>query len=170
MEQTDIRQWVAENAEGLMPKIPFTLDELDHIAMCMHHIYKWYREAYPLGDFLTAVVRNDFSEACFQADDANRKALYLYALFLSNKLPLDYRKKALAKAGGKGMPEVTGDAGLAEFQSESCPKAVCASCGIRYSGWVLAQREKCNCGGKLLIDFPHNIIIGYVKKGGDSNS
>ena len=98
MNQSDIRQWVEANSNGLMPTIPLTLDELDHIAMCMHHIYKWYHKDYPIGVFLTAVVRNDFTEACFQADDINRTALYLYALFLANKLPMDYRKKAL---GGK---------------------------------------------------------------------
>lgn len=99
MEQSDIRQWVEANAKGLMPEIPLTLDELDHIAMCMHHIYKWYYEGYPIGGFLSAVVRNDFSEACLLADGANRKALYLYALFVLNKIPWDYKKKALKKGG-----------------------------------------------------------------------
>lgn len=94
MTRTEIDKWVVSNASGLMPDTPFTLDEIDHIATCMEHIYLWYHKDYPIGDFLTAVVRNDFSEACFQADDPNRKALYLYALFLANKLPLDYRKKA----------------------------------------------------------------------------
>ena len=82
-----------------MPEIPLSFDELDHISMCMEHIYRWYYEGYPIGSFLTAVVRNDFGEACFKADDTNRKALYLYALFLANKIPFDYRKKAIAKGG-----------------------------------------------------------------------
>ena len=89
MNESEIRQWVEENARGL-----FTAQELDHIVMCMHHIYCWYYEGYPIGDFLTAVVRNDFCEACYQADDINRKELYLYAIFLANKIPFDYRKKA----------------------------------------------------------------------------
>jgi len=97
MEQSDIRQWVEANAKGLMPEIEFQPEGLDHISMCMHHIYRWYHEGFPIGRFLTAIVRNDFSEVCFQADDVNRKALYLYALFLANKLPLDYRMKAQAK-------------------------------------------------------------------------
>ena len=97
MEKVDIRYWVVANARGLMPDIALSPDEQDHIAMCMYHIYRWYYEGYPLGDFLSAVVRNDFSDACFQADDVNRKALYLYALFLANKIPFDYRKKALAE-------------------------------------------------------------------------
>jgi len=90
MEQSDIRQWVGENAKYM----DLNSDEIDHIAMCLHHIYRWYHEGYPLGGFLTAVVKNDFSEACFRADDINRKALYLYALFVANKIGYDYRKKA----------------------------------------------------------------------------
>lgn len=94
MERADFRQWVETNANGLMPETALCPDEIDHIAMCMEHIYLWYHRDYPIGDFLTAVVRNDFSEACFQADGINRRGLYLYALFLTNKIPLDYRKKA----------------------------------------------------------------------------
>jgi len=93
-----IREWVEQNALGLTPETLFTVDDLDHVAMCMHHIYRWYHEGYPIGDFLVSVVRNDFMEACLRADDVNRKAFYLYALFLSNKIPFDYREKALGKA------------------------------------------------------------------------
>jgi hypothetical protein len=98
MNRNDINHWVIESAEGLMPESQFTPKELDHVAMCMEHIDKWYYEDYPIGDFLTAVVRNDFIGACFRADDTNRKALYLYALFLRNKMPPDYFDKANGKA------------------------------------------------------------------------
>jgi len=100
LTQDDIQKWVEQNARGLMPETQFTDDEIGHIAMCMHHIYRWYHEGYPIGDFLTAVVRNDFSNACFNADDTNRKALYLYALFLANKIGGDYRQKALGVKEG----------------------------------------------------------------------
>ena len=97
MEQSDIRQWVESNARELMVETHFTNEELDHLAMCMHHIYRWYHEGYPLGDFLTAIVQDKFTEACFRADDINRKALYLYALFLANEIGYDYRDKAIGK-------------------------------------------------------------------------
>ena len=97
--ESQIRDWVEQNAKGLMPELPLLADELDHIAMCMHHIYRWYHEGYPIGDFLTAVVQNNFMEACLHADDVNRKAFYLYALFLANKIPFDYREKAMVKTG-----------------------------------------------------------------------
>jgi len=95
--EKQIRDWVGQNAKSLMSELPLAARELDHIAMCIHHIYRWYHEGYPIGDFLTAVVRNDFMSACFKADDINRKALYLYALFLANKVPFDYREMAMGK-------------------------------------------------------------------------
>jgi len=94
MNKEQIRLWVEQNAKGLMSQIPLDAKEIDHIAYCMEHIDRWYHEGYPVGDFLSAVVKDNFSEACFQADDINRKALYLYALFMANKIPGDYRKKA----------------------------------------------------------------------------
>jgi len=100
MDRIDIEKWVEDNAVGLMPEIPLAPDEIKHIAMCMEHISKWYFEDYPIGDFLSAVVRNDFCQACIRADDINRKALYLYALFLYNKIPGDWRKKATGERKG----------------------------------------------------------------------
>jgi len=90
MDYTEIRQYAEDNNE-----MKLTPEELDHVAMCMEHISKWYYEDYPLGSFLTAVVRNDLINAVFQADDVNRKALKLYAFFLTWNLPADWRKKAL---------------------------------------------------------------------------
>jgi len=89
MDRTEIRKYAEDNNEpGLTP------DELDHVAMCMEHIQKWYYEDYPLGSFLAAVVRNDLMEAVFKADDVNSKALKLYAWFLTWSLPSDWRIKA----------------------------------------------------------------------------
>ena len=89
MELTEIRAYLERNNEPHL-----TSNELDHVAMCMEHINKWYYEDYPLGGFLTAVVRNDLMEAVFQADDINSKALKLYAWFLTWNLPADWRKNA----------------------------------------------------------------------------
>ncbi len=93
MTYDEIRKYVQDNNEPLL-----TSEELDHVAICMEHIQEWYYEDYPLGDFLTAVVRNDLMEAVFHADDTNIKALKLYAWFLTWNLPADWR----AKAGRKG--------------------------------------------------------------------
>jgi len=95
MEESEIRQWVEENAKSLPVGVRIDSEELDHVAMCLHHIYRWYSEGYPLGGFLTSVVRNNFCEACLRADDINRKVLYLYALFLANHIPYDYKTKHL---------------------------------------------------------------------------
>ena len=93
MDYTEIRQYVEDNNEtGL------SANELDHVAMCMEHISKWYYEDYPLGGFLTAIVRNDLINAVFQADDINLKALKIYAYFLTWNLPADWREKAIAES------------------------------------------------------------------------
>jgi len=89
MKLTEIREYLGRNNE---PNL--TPEELDHVAMCCDHIQKWYYEDYPLGSFLTAVVRNDLIEAVFQADDTNSKALKLYAWFLTWNLPADWRRKS----------------------------------------------------------------------------
>jgi len=95
MNYTEIRGYLeANNEPHLAP------DELDHVAMCCHHIWKWYYEDRPLGSFLSAVVRNDLLEAIFKADDINAKALKLYAYFLTWEMPGDWRSKAIAEAKG----------------------------------------------------------------------
>jgi len=88
MDYTEIREYVERNNEPNLNS-----DELDHVAMCMEHISKWYYEDYPLGDFLTAIIRNDLIGACFHADNINIKALKLYAWFLTWNLPADWREK-----------------------------------------------------------------------------
>lgn len=50
------------------------------------------------------------------------------------------------------------------------PRAKCWKCGRQYSGWSLAKRETCECGGKLIIDFPYNILIGYARAGRPRNA
>ena len=89
MNYEEIGRYAGDNNESCL-----TPDELDHVAMCMEHISRWYFEDYPLGGFLTAVVRNDLMEACFSADNINIKALKLYAYFLTWNLPADWREKA----------------------------------------------------------------------------
>ena len=88
MGYTEIRQYVERNNEpNLSP------EELDHVAMCLEHIEEWYYNDRPLGDFLTAIVRNDFTEVVFRADHINLKALKLYAWFLTWGVGADWRQK-----------------------------------------------------------------------------
>ncbi len=98
MTYDEIRQWVESNATMMPETFRFAPDELDHVAMCMEHIQEWYYGRRPdLGNFLRAVVRNDFRVACTRADDVNRRALYLYALFVFNKIPADYIERSTGK-------------------------------------------------------------------------
>ena len=70
-----------------------TIDEIDHIIDCFESIYNWYEKSWSPGSFITAVLKNDFKQACFSADEVNRKNLYLYALFLHWHLSNNYCKK-----------------------------------------------------------------------------
>lgn len=91
LTQQDVKRWIKRQPES---KLITSEKELNHVAMCLHHIYQWYNDDLPIGHFLTAVLKNDFMEICGQADDANRKVLPLYAKFLYNIVPADYRTKA----------------------------------------------------------------------------
>lgn len=85
-----LREWVLAQSESVL------LDEegVDHVTYCISSINWWYVTAEPLSDFLTAVVKNDLMEACGRADDINRKVLSIYAKYLHNCIPEDYKEKA----------------------------------------------------------------------------
>ena len=93
MTEQEIREWVERQREANI----LMSDEVDHVAMCLHHIWQWYHENLPVGGFVSAVLRNDFCAACGRADDTNKRALPLYAMFVYNYLPADYREKAKAE-------------------------------------------------------------------------
>ncbi len=100
LTRKDILAWLKEQGQikFLAEKQALTEKDLDHIAMCMHHIYQAYHDMVPkhgLGHFLTAVIKNDFMEACGTADKTNSLVLPLYATFLYNCTPGDYREKIL---------------------------------------------------------------------------
>jgi len=91
----DIRAWVERTASYAIPNT-FIPEQIDHVAMCVEHIHRWYWDNYPLGSFLRAVVRNDLIETFMLADDVNRKAMFLFCIFLYNELPSDWRLKGKA--------------------------------------------------------------------------
>ncbi len=87
------KEWVKDNAEGLIPDTHFAPDELEHITTMCEHLHEWATEGRPLGSFLTAVVNNDLIEANVRADDVNRRALYLYVMFMLNRIPAEKLKR-----------------------------------------------------------------------------
>lgn len=93
MNRDEIIKWVRDNTR-LMYEPNFTEGDLEHIAMCLEHLLRWYHEGGQIGSFVTAIAKNDFRKACLYADDVNQKAVYLYALFVSNHLNSDYITKA----------------------------------------------------------------------------
>lgn len=53
----------------------------------MAALHCYLREHQPVGDFLTAVLRNDLKEACVRADDENIKIIPIYVAYLYNEAP-----------------------------------------------------------------------------------
>lgn len=100
-----IREWVVSNVK-LISDITFTLDDIDHIVLCLGHLRRHYTEGYPIGHFLSAVADNDLSKAVAKADNVNRRALYLYVLFLANELP--YPWVLTRRKGEKALRELQG--------------------------------------------------------------
>lgn len=99
MDKTLTKQHIIEwlKKQGLirylLEKEVLTEEQLEHIATCLHHIYRWYWENLPIGHFLTAVLENNFVEASLRADRTNQIVLPIYAVFLYNAVPMDYRTK-----------------------------------------------------------------------------
>lgn len=56
-----------------------------------HHMQagmrRYIERGIPPGDFLTAILCNDFMEACGHGDDINRNRMFDYAVFLYNEAP-----------------------------------------------------------------------------------
>ena len=85
----EVRAWAIQEPETKdLPE-----DHLEHIVTCLYHIIRWYKEDCPVGNFLTAVLRNNLRNACFTADDKNRKVLSLYVRFIHWNLPGNYIDK-----------------------------------------------------------------------------
>lgn len=53
----------------------------------MPSIKRYVEEGVKPGDFLTAVIENDLSEACGRADDENMRNLPAYAAYFYNETP-----------------------------------------------------------------------------------
>jgi len=97
LTQNDIREWLVEQGQVkiLIEKEVLQDRDLNHIAVCMYHIFLAYhgRMPLPLGHFLTAIIENDFIRACGAADSTNALVLPLYASFLYNCVPADYPER-----------------------------------------------------------------------------
>ncbi len=89
LTKEDVKAWTKDQS-GMKSA---TDEELDHVAMCLHHIYRAAKENYPVGHFLIAVLENDFIKACGCADSTNARFLPIYAKFLYNVAPADWVHK-----------------------------------------------------------------------------
>jgi len=92
MTRQEIEKWALGEPETEL----LTPDETNHVIDCLEALMRWYWDDVPVGDFLEAVLRNDFGEVCGRADGTNRKVLSLYDKFLYNCIPADYKDKVKA--------------------------------------------------------------------------
>lgn len=92
-KRTEIRGYVERNSRNMN----LSDEEKDHITVCLLHLWRWYKEDYPVGEFLQAVIRNDFKEALGRADDVNLKAIILYVWYPYNEMPDGWAKKGARK-------------------------------------------------------------------------
>lgn len=65
----------------------FGLEECKHVRSCLKGIVARLFKLAPVGNFGQAILRNDLRDAVLLADDTNRTCLYLYIMFLANKVP-----------------------------------------------------------------------------------
>lgn len=95
MTRQQIEKWALGESETDL----LTPEETKHVIDCLEALMRWYWKHIPCGHFLTAVIQNDFNEACGRADGTNRKVLTLYNKFLFNCIPADFRQKAKESFG-----------------------------------------------------------------------
>ena len=86
MTEGYIKLWLMRNRPGLME------EEYDHLATMLYHLWRWFKEDYPVGDFLQAFIANNLEETIVRADDINRDNLIVYIWFVHNELPWNWRE------------------------------------------------------------------------------
>jgi len=86
----DIEAWLGPEAEA--NKVELTPEQRNRVARSIHKIYETVEGIRPdyLGHFLTAVRKNDYTEALARADMTNRRALILYLKYFYNQAPMSF--------------------------------------------------------------------------------
>ena len=82
-----------DNAKWTILGDPLTPEEKRHALSIMKSLYMVWLEQYNAGNFINAVLKNDFMEVINRADDINMRCLKLYVWFKHNEM----RKSILYK-------------------------------------------------------------------------
>ncbi len=88
---------------------------------CLSRLRAYAMHHEPVGDFLTAVLENDFAKACCLADDVNAGLLVEYAKFVHNAMP----------SACHGSPEKV-NAWLAKCEHGIMEGDWCEPCNLEY--------------------------------------
>jgi len=88
LERQDVENWLRTQRESTL----LDEEEIKHVTNCLYNIYLWERGKIPsVGGFLTAILHDKFVEATARADGTNSKILSVYAKYMCNVAPGDWR-------------------------------------------------------------------------------
>ena len=68
--------------------MPYSFQEFHIRDQMLEGIHRYIKNGIAPGDFLTAVIQNNLSEACVRADHKNLQNLPAYAAYFYNEAPL----------------------------------------------------------------------------------
>jgi len=90
--EAKLRSYIESDCRYIYPS---GLDEevIWQVARCIHHIYEHYHKWNQPGQFLMALATNNFDKIMDYADSENKRAIYLYRLYLYNCAPGNWREK-----------------------------------------------------------------------------
>jgi hypothetical protein len=81
MKGFDYRKFV----RGCDPRLPE--EAVAHLEHCLRSLAMFYIEGWNIGDFLTAVVKNNLMDSMKRADEVNQKNVHVYCSFIYNEVP-----------------------------------------------------------------------------------
>lgn len=102
LTRDDIQVEVHRLAENISIGLPhekrklstmLTEADLQHIGMCLHHLYIWWRDNESVGSFLGAFIENNVTRTFQMADSINWLGLGIYIEYLHWHAPQDWRIK-----------------------------------------------------------------------------
>ena len=103
LKRDTVRDYLMYNLGALRH---MSVTELEHVADLCFKLFEWSAKGTPAGDFLTAVIKNDLSEAAGRADATNMHQLWIYPAFIYNVAPRNWRDKPDEKDAKKACSPV----------------------------------------------------------------
>ena len=91
MREFDFDKFLRDNYPSMTP------EQHIHVSHCLRSLSMLYAEGWFVGDFLTAVSKNDLMRAIQTADETNRQFIHAYCAFIYNEVPVPLVQWARAR-------------------------------------------------------------------------